>query len=382
MKRLLLNSAATAVLALSLSAAHAQSPIDRQGTSAGETQQSAPGGAERGRSSTQKDAPSRGAPRAGDATRQRGTTGEARDSDREKSRGQSESKDKPKRAEEQKSRGQAEERSTPRDRRDIKSETRRRDSREEQRERPDRERGATGASGRQERSSRQSETEERRDRARRDRPADGARSDRDRERGGRAVRSEDNRQRGGVSLSNEQRERVTMRFSERIDRLNVRPVSRSTISVSVGATVPRSVRMYDVPDDVIALYPRFRGDKFVLVEDEIVIIEPGSRRIVATLPRSGGAVTTGTAVSGGRIRLSPDERRTIHTIVMREPSCRYEPRIDFRIGIPLPSAVQVCDFPEAIVTEVPEVRRYRFMVRGDEVVIVDPDERRVVDVID
>jgi hypothetical protein len=185
-----------------------------------------------------------------------------------------------------------------------------------------------------------------------------------------------------VSLSNEQRERVTTRFSQRIDRLNVRPVSRSTISVSVGATVPRSVRMYDVPDDVIAIYPRFRGDKFVLVEDEIVIIEPGSRRIVATLPRPGSAVTTGTAVSGGRIRLSPDERRTIHTIVMREPSCRYEPRIDFRIGIPLPSAVQVCDFPEAIVTEVPEVRRYRFMVRGDEVVIVDPDERRVVDVID
>jgi hypothetical protein len=59
-----------------------------------------------------------------------------------------------------------------------------------------------------------------------------------------------------------------------------------------------------------------------------------------------------------------------------------KPRIDFRIGIPLPSAAQVCDFPEAIVTEVPEIRRYRFMVRGDEVVIVNPEDRRIVDVID
>jgi hypothetical protein len=195
--------------------------------------------------------------------------------------------------------------------------------------------------------------------------------------------------RGEVSLSSEQRERVSTRFASRIDSMNVRPVSRSSVSVSVGATIPSSVRLYPVPSDVIAIYPRFRGHQFVLVEDEIVIIEPRTRRIVTTIERSGGGVasrssrsTTGAADAGDRIRLSPEQRRVIRTIVVQEPMCRYEQRIDFFIGIPLPSTTKVCEFPERVVSEVPEVRRYRYVVRDEEVVLVDPDdERRVIEVI-
>ena len=158
--------------------------------------------------------------------------------------------------------------------------------------------------------------------------------------------------------------------------------------MSVGATIPSSIRLYPVPSDVISIYPRFRGYHFVLVEDEIVIVEPHTRRIVTTIERSGGAVasrssrsTIGAAGSAARIRLSPEERRMIHTTVVQEPICRSEQQIDFFIGIPLPSTVEVCEFPERIMTEVPELRRYRYMVRDEEVVVVDPDERRVVEVI-
>jgi hypothetical protein len=194
---------------------------------------------------------------------------------------------------------------------------------------------------------------------------------------------------GEVSLSGEQRERVSARFASRIDSMNVRSVSRSQVSVSIGASIPSSVRLYAVPSDVIAIYPRFRGHQFVLVEDEIVIIEPRTRRIVTTIPRSGGGVasrssrtTTGAADSADRIRLSPEQRRVIRTIVVQEPICRYEQRIDFFIGIPLPSTAKVCEFPERVVSEVPEVRRYRYIVRDEEVIVVDPDdERRVVEVI-
>ena len=194
--------------------------------------------------------------------------------------------------------------------------------------------------------------------------------------------------RGEVSLSSEQREQVSARFATRIDSMNVRSVSRSSLSVSVGATVPSSIRLYAVPSDVVAIYPRFRGHQFVVVEDEIVIIEPRTRRIVTTIPRSGGAqasrtsrTTTGAADSGARIRLSPEQRQVIRTIVVQEPACRYEQRIDFFIGIPLPSTTKVCEFPERIISEVPEVRRYRYVVRDEEVVVVDPDERRVIEVI-
>jgi hypothetical protein len=186
-------------------------------------------------------------------------------------------------------------------------------------------------------------------------------------------------------LSDEQRTRISSRFSERIERMNVRPLSRSRISVTVGATIPRSVHLYPVPRDIVEIYPQFRSYRFVLVEDEIVIIEPGSYRIVATLPLDSegtASYTTGTAAAGSRIRLSQDNRRVIRTVVMRQPSCRFEQRLDFFIGIPLPRTVEICEFPPEVVSEVPEIGAYRYVVRGDEIALVDPNEYRVVEVID
>jgi len=51
--------------------------------------------------------------------------------------------------------------------------------------------------------------------------------------------------------------------------------------------VPRSIRLYSVPADVIAVYPQYRNYRFVLVEDEIVIVEPQSYNVVTVLPISG-----------------------------------------------------------------------------------------------
>jgi hypothetical protein len=93
--------------------------------------------------------------------------------------------------------------------------------------------------------------------------------------------------RGSLAVSGEQRTRITTRFSENIRRMNVRPLPRSSFSVSVGASVPRSIRLYTVPADVIAIYPQYRSYRFVLVEDEIVIVDPGSYSVVTVLPISG-----------------------------------------------------------------------------------------------
>src|SRR5262245_10688956 len=200
----------------------------------------------------------------------------------------------------------------------------------------------------------------------------------------RAAERETSRSRN-PALTEQERSRVTTTFSERIDRMNVRPLSRSSISVSVGASIPRSVRLYDVPADIVRIHPGFRGHKFVVVDDEIVVVAPDRRRIVATLPMSGerqasramarsttgvapARSTTGVAPARERIRLSPEERTVIRTTVLREPACRLEQRFDFFIGIPLPRTVQVCEFPSEVLAEVPEVRRYRYITRGDEIV--------------
>jgi hypothetical protein len=140
-----------------------------------------------------------------------------------------------------------------------------------------------------------------------------------------------------------------------------------------------------VPEDVIAVYPRFRGDRFVLVEDEIVVIEPATRRVVAVLPRGGSRYssreTTGRSDSRVHLRLSPEERTEIRTVIMREPSCHYEAQLDFTFGIPLPRSTRVCEFPQTVVSEYPDIRQYRYVVKGDDIAVVDPDDYRIVDVI-
>jgi hypothetical protein len=388
MTRMFLSTAAAVVIGLS--AAHAQSDRqERGGTSAqprsedsgpaakpGETRR-APQRAQSNEKSPAGDRSSAGSGSAGRDSAQRPA---------ESGRSASEPRPdeaRPDRADRGRDRSPRDAAGADRDRPSSRESSRPRDAdRDRSASEPQRDRASDRAS-RRDRDARDRDTTERRG------SSETGRAERDRASGTERSASTGRSAQGEVSLSGEQRERVSTRFASRIDSMNVRSVSRSQVSVSIGASIPSSVRLYPVPSDVIAIYPRFRGHQFVVVEDEIVIIEPRTRRIVTTIPRSGGAVasrsprtTTGAADTADRIRLSPEQRRVIRTIVVQEPVCRYEQRIDFFIGIPLPSTAKVCEFPERVVSEVPEIRRYRYMVRDEEVIVVDPDdERRVVEVI-
>ena len=165
--------------------------------------------------------------------------------------------------------------------------------------------------------------------------------------------------------------------------------------MSIGAVVPRSIHLHTVPADIVSIYPRFRGMRFVVVEDDIVIVSPRSNRVVAVLPRSEGShyasregtsqrtrETTGVATRDERLVLSPRSREIIHTTVLSEPACHYEQKLDFFLFMPVPRTVQVCQFPSRLVEEVPEIRSYRYVVHGNDVAIVDPDQDRVVELID
>jgi hypothetical protein len=84
-----------------------------------------------------------------------------------------------------------------------------------------------------------------------------------------------------VSVTSEQRTQLRTRLganpSARVDRSSI------NFSISVGATVPRTVRVYDLPPDVVTIVPAYRGYKYVLVDDEILIIDPRTWRIVAVI---------------------------------------------------------------------------------------------------
>jgi hypothetical protein len=82
----------------------------------------------------------------------------------------------------------------------------------------------------------------------------------------------------GAKLSTEQRTKIVSVFHQH----RVAP-AKLNISIRVGARVPASVHFYPVPQEVIVIYPEWRGYDYILVGDEILVINPRTHEIVAIL---------------------------------------------------------------------------------------------------
>jgi hypothetical protein len=83
----------------------------------------------------------------------------------------------------------------------------------------------------------------------------------------------------GGKLSGEQRTKI----STVIRGEHVQPVTNVNFSISVGTRVPRDVSFHPLPAEVVTYYPEWRGYEFILVNDQIVVVDPRSFEIVAVL---------------------------------------------------------------------------------------------------
>lgn len=83
---------------------------------------------------------------------------------------------------------------------------------------------------------------------------------------------------GSAKLSTEQRTKI----STVVRQHKVEP-AHLTVSVSVGTRVPDSVHFYPLPQEVFVIYPEWRGYDYILVGDQIVVIDPRTHEIVAIL---------------------------------------------------------------------------------------------------
>ena len=55
------------------------------------------------------------------------------------------------------------------------------------------------------------------------------------------------------------------------------------LTISVGTRVPRDVTFHTLPPRVVTIYPEWRSYKYILVKEQIVIIDPDTYEIVAVL---------------------------------------------------------------------------------------------------
>jgi hypothetical protein len=84
-----------------------------------------------------------------------------------------------------------------------------------------------------------------------------------------------------VTLNTEQKTRIreTVLSSSNAPRVN-----NANFALNVGTVVPQTVRFAAVPPTLVEINPSWRSYEYFVVRDEIVIIDPHTRRIVAILP--------------------------------------------------------------------------------------------------
>ena len=83
---------------------------------------------------------------------------------------------------------------------------------------------------------------------------------------------------GSAKMTTEQRTKISSVIKEqKVERVNL------NVSVSVGTRIPAEVRLHPLPQQVIVIYPEWRGYDYILVGDQIVIINPRTHEIVAVI---------------------------------------------------------------------------------------------------
>ena len=184
-----------------------------------------------------------------------------------------------------------------------------------------------------------------------------------------------------VDLSGDKRERVQGAFRDKGD------VKRRTdvdIDISIGRRLPRDWHFVPVPIAVIEIVPEYRDYVFVYVEDEYVICDPDTYEVVAVIPAGGGRTYAGGGGSGDRdcstaIRLSEDQRE----LILQSVSVGHEVDVsDLEVGWSVPQDIALEKFPNSVLSEAGELTACRYFIADDQLAIVDPEDDKVVLLID
>ncbi|MGI8527696.1 MAG: DUF1236 domain-containing protein [Pseudolabrys sp.] len=85
---------------------------------------------------------------------------------------------------------------------------------------------------------------------------------------------------GRVALNAEQERQI----GAAIRAHHVEPLAQVDFDVKVGTAVPAAVRLGAVSNEVVEVLPQFRGYSYFATREQIVIVEPSTKKIVALLP--------------------------------------------------------------------------------------------------
>ncbi|MCA1455336.1 DUF1236 domain-containing protein [Bradyrhizobium sp. BRP22] len=153
----------------------------------------------------------------------------------------------------------------------------------------------------------------------------------------------------------------------------------SNVTVNIGQRLPPGIQPHRLPGDIVRIVPQYRDYDYTLVDDRVVIIDPRRREVVDILddrPGYGGVAAYGRE----RIVISDDMRPRFRELVRGSSAT---------VGATAPSGgmsasncLSLQPVPEEMVRNNPDLGNYRYLAVGDQIVLVDPQQQKVVQVID
>jgi hypothetical protein len=80
-----------------------------------------------------------------------------------------------------------------------------------------------------------------------------------------------------TNVTTEQKTRVKTIFSQH----HVLPARNLSVAVNVGATIPHSVHVYPVPQDIVTIVPDYSGYMYFMIDDDrVAIVDPDTYEVV------------------------------------------------------------------------------------------------------
>ncbi len=177
-------------------------------------------------------------------------------------------------------------------------------------------------------------------------------------------------------INDQQRTQVVDRL--RSDRDIERARTSTNIRVNVGERLPDRIRPVPLPSDIVSIVPEYRGYDYTVVEDQIAIIDPHSREIVDVIPERGYTAENSARYEGTRVVLTSEQRQILKRAALNSLTVGLTASIKGSNT----ACLTLQPVPNELVRSNPELASYRYVAIGDQVVLVDPQQRKIVQVID
>ncbi len=185
-----------------------------------------------------------------------------------------------------------------------------------------------------------------------------------------------NRQTSSTTVNDDQRRQVVDQL--RRDRAAIS--QNLNIQVNVGTRLPQNVQARRLPSDIVRIMPQYRDYEYTVIDNRVAIIDPGRREVVEILDH-GPDYGRAAAYDRDRIVISDDTRTRFRELV-RSSSTTVGSTSPSGGGTSASNCLSLQPVPEELARNHPELSSYRYLAIGDQMVLVDPQQQKIVQVID